>query len=214
MKINALNLTQVVSLLEYVSQKMVESEELLTHADQAIGDGDHGIGMARGFEAVSKELKSSTFSSYEDLFRNVGMTLLSNIGGAAGAIFGSLFIGIGKGFAGAESFTSQAWADALTSGLNSVIKRGGAKVGDKTMIDALVPAVKTATANVSEPLSVLTELSYQSAKEGMEKTKDYIATTGKAKTLGDRSLGFPDPGAISMFLIIKFMNEYVKSLKL
>ena len=127
----ALSFTQVISLLEYVSHKMVESKELLSHADQAIGDGDHGIGMARGFEAVLEKLKLSTFSTYEDLFKNVGMTLLSNIGGAAGAIFGSLFIGVGKGFAGVESFTSQTWADALTSGLNSVIKRGGAKVGDK-----------------------------------------------------------------------------------
>ena len=99
----ALSFTQVISLLEYVSHKMVESKELLSHADQAIGDGDHGIGMARGFEAVLEKLKLSTFSTYEDLFKNVGMTLLSNIGGAAGAIFGSLFIGVGKGFAGVES---------------------------------------------------------------------------------------------------------------
>jgi len=208
----ALSFTQVISLLEYVSHKMVESKELLSHADQAIGDGDHGIGMARGFEAVLEKLKLSTFSTYEDLFKNVGMTLLSNIGGAAGAIFGSLFIGVGKGFAGVESFTSQTWADALTSGLNSVIKRGGAKVGDKTMVDALVPAVETAVANVSEPLSVLTELSYRTAQKGMEKTKDYIATTGKAKTLSERSLGFRDPGAISTYLIFKFMNEFIRSL--
>ena len=94
----ALSFTQVISLLEYVSHKMVESKELLSHADQAIGDGDHGIGMARGFEAVLEKLKLSTFSTYEDLFKDVGMTLLSNIVESR-RNFGSLFIGVGKGFA-------------------------------------------------------------------------------------------------------------------
>lgn len=205
----ALNTRQVQDCLEQVAAKMIASKELLTHADQAIGDGDHGIGMARGFEAVLAKLQSEPFSTPEEIFRKVGFTLLSSIGGAAGAIFGSFFIGAANGLKGKASFNSAAYAKALQSGLETVQARGKAKVGDKTMVDALAPAAQIALANADKNLDEMSALVYQAAEQGMKKTKDFIATTGKSKTLGERSLGHADPGAISMALILSFINEYI-----
>jgi dihydroxyacetone kinase-like protein len=205
----ALNTRQVQDCLEQVAAKMIASKELLTHADQAIGDGDHGIGMARGFEAVLAKLQSEPFSTPEEIFRKVGFTLLSSIGGAAGAIFGSFFIGAANGLKGKASFNSATYAKALQSGLETVQARGKAKVGDKTMVDALAPAAQIALANADKNLDEMSALVYQAAEQGMKKTKDFIATTGKSKTLGERSLGHADPGAISMALILSFINEYI-----
>ncbi len=208
---DTLNTQQVQACLQYVATKMISSKELLTHADQAIGDGDHGIGMARGFKAVLAKLQNETFSTPEEIFRNVGFTLLSSIGGAAGAIFGSFFIGAADGLKGESQLTGASYAKALQNGLVKVQERGKAKVGDKTMVDALAPAAQIAIVHIDKSLSELSTLVYQTAEEGKEKTKDFIATTGKAKTLGERSLGHADPGAISMVLILGFFNEYIKT---
>ena len=205
----ALNTRQVQECLEQVAAKMVASKELLTHADQAIGDGDHGIGMARGFEAVLAKLQSEAFSTPEEVFRKTGFTLLSSIGGAAGAIFGSFFIGAADGLKGESQLTGTAYIKALQSGLEKVQARGKAKVGDKTMVDALAPAAQAAAVHAEKSLPEISTLVFQAAEEGKEKTKDFIATTGKAKTLGERSLGHADPGAISMALILGFINEYI-----
>ncbi len=212
MTIDALTPEQVQACFAYVATHMIESKELLTHADQAIGDGDHGIGMARGFEAVVAKIQNSTFTSIEEIFRNVGFTLLSSIGGASGVIFGSFFIGAANGLKGQSQLNSLTYAKALQAGLEMVQKRGKAKVGDKTMVDALAPAVQTALVNSNKSLDECSTFVYEAADAGKEKTKEFIATTGKAKTLGERSLGHADPGAISMALILRFVYEYIEGL--
>lgn len=212
MSINALTLEQVQDLFSYVAVRMIESKNLLTHADQAIGDGDHGIGMARGFDAVAEKIRSSTFSSIDEIFRTVGFTLLSFIGGASGAIFGSFFIGAANGLKDCKVLDGAAYTQALQAGLEMVQKRGKAKVGDKTMVDALAPAVQTALDNSEKSLDKISALVFKAAESGKDKTKNFIATTGKAKTLGERSLGYPDPGAISMALILHFIYEYTAGL--
>jgi len=193
----------------YVSERMVDSKDLLTQADKEIGDGDHGIGMARGFEAVRQLLERQTFSSLEELIKTVGTTLMTSVGGAAGAVFGTLFRGGTSRIGGRETFDSEALSLMLLDGLDAVKARGKARPGDKTMVDALEPAALTSQELTSAPLNESLTAVTEAAREGMEATRDMVAKVGKAKTLGERARGHPDPGAVSTYLILKYMMEYV-----
>jgi dihydroxyacetone kinase-like protein len=204
-----LTLDETKAMLLHVSAKMIESKDLLTKADQAIGDGDHGIGMARGFEAVQQKLSAQSFATMDELFRTTGTALLMSVGGAAGAIFGTLFRGGAKDLASLHEFDAKALSLFLTDGLQAVKDRGKAKLGDKTMVDALEPAALKSAELTTGPLDHALAAVAEAARLGMEKTKEIVAATGKAKTLGERSLGHPDPGAVSTWLILKFMREYV-----
>ena len=188
---------------------MVESKDVLTQADKATGDGDHGVGMARGFEAVREKLESQAFDTVNDLFKTVGMTLLTSVGGASGAIFGTFFRGGTRRLEGRSVFDSETLSLLLLDGLEAVKQRGKAKVGDKTMVDALEPAALRSRELIAVPLDQSLIAVLEAARQGMERTKDMVAVIGKAKTLGERALGHPDPGAISMHLMLKFMTEYV-----
>jgi dihydroxyacetone kinase-like protein len=180
--------------------------DTLTHADQAVGDGDHGIGMERGFTAVKEKL-AGEFSSISQMLGAVGQALMLKVGGSSGAIFGTLFSSGSKAAttARAETLNAAAFADFLQTGLEAVQKRGNAKVGDKTMVDALAPAAEAARANASGPIDACLHAAAEAAQAGMESTKNMVATLGRAKILGDRALGHPDPGAISMALILRGM---------
>ena len=205
-----LSLQEVREMIVSVSHKMIASKDRLTQADKAIGDGDHGIGMARGFENVLKRVEGQEFSSLEALFKTVGMALLTSIGGAAGAVFGTLFRGAAENLKGQDVLTAEVLSRMLQDGLKAVKDRGHAKPGDKTMVDALEPAAVEARNQEAAPLDVALAAIAEAARLGLEKTKEMVAAVGKAKTLGERSLGHPDPGAVSMSLILDFMKEYVE----
>jgi dihydroxyacetone kinase-like protein len=196
-------------MLLHLCQGMQESKDLLSEADRAIGDGDHGVGMARGFEAVRQKIEGQPVASIDELFRTVGVALLTSVGGASGAVFGTLFRGGAKNLAGQSVFDAAALARFLNDGLQAVQERGKAKIGDKTMVDALEPAAVRATQLSSAPLDEALPAVTEAARLGMEKTKAMVATIGKAKTLGERSLGYADPGALSTYLMLRFMAEYV-----
>lgn len=204
-----MNVLTAKEMMAYVADKMVASEPVLTKFDQAIGDGDHGIGMERGFKAVQELLADEAFvpADVSKLMLKIGSTMMATMGGASGAIFGTLFRSGAKAIKGAPELTTEVLSEFLAAGLQGVYERGGAKPGDKTMIDALVAAVKTSESLKGELAVNLPAIS-AAAKQGVEATKDMIATTGKAKTLGERSLGHPDPGAMSMAFILQFMCEY------
>lgn len=195
----------------HVAHGMQDSENLLTQADKAIGDGDHGIGMARGFAAVQAKLEVAPPATVADLLKTTGMTLLTSIGGASGVIFGTLYRGGARNLSGAAVFDAAALSHMLVDGLAAVQERGKAVPGDKTMVDALAPATAKATELAAAPLDEALPAVAEAARLGMEGTKDMIAATGKARALGPRSLGYPDPGAISMVLILDFMTQYVTS---
>ena len=194
-----------------VAQEMVSKQDLLTQADKAIGDGDHGIGMTRGFEAVLQKLNQKKFDSVGAMLQNIGNTLLMSIGGAAGAIFGTWFRGAATSLMDIIIFDSDVLASMLTDGLSAVKDRGKAKPGDKTMVDALEPAACNATAMKRQSLEKALAAATKAAQEGMENTKNMVATMGKAKTLGERAIGHPDPGALSTYLILSLMTEYLLS---
>lgn len=206
-----MNTIETAEIIRFVARQMIASEPELTRLDMAIGDGDHGIGMQRGFTAV-EALFNQAPPAEDDiglLLTRVGTELMSSMGGASGAIFGTLFRAGGKSVAGEAELTTPVLTRFLVNGLEGVRKRGGAKPGDKTMVDALAAAVEAAQLLESTPLVEALPTIAQAANRGAEDTKKMVAVFGRAKSLGERSLGHPDPGAISMFLILFFMAQGV-----
>ena len=205
-----LELNEVAAMFKEVAQSIINHVDLLTKADQAIGDGDHGIGMQRGFEAVITEIDSGDFDTLGALMKKVGFALMNSSGGASGAIFGSLFLGAGRGLGDETRMSAGEFSIMLNSGMEAVQKRGKAEPGDKTMIDALAPAAETALdlSTLAEGIQAIAD----AARDGMEKTKEMVASFGRAKSLGERAIGNPDPGAISMHLILQAMADYMADL--
>lgn len=204
-----MNLAQTRQLLLYTAEKMVASEPLLTALDQVVGDGDHGLGMQRGFAAVEKQLQDDNFQPADigALFLQVGTKLMSSMGGASGAIFGTLFRAGGKSITGVQAFNTQVLSQFLNAGWQAVYERGKAKPGDKTMIDALAAAAEKAQTLIDVPLDTALPQIAAAAHAGAESTKNMIAVFGRSKSLGDRVLGHIDPGAVSMALILEYMAE-------
>ncbi|RKF20488.1 dihydroxyacetone kinase subunit L [Alginatibacterium sediminis] len=205
-----MNTAQTQALMLYVAKQVVASEPLLTEADLVIGDGDHGIGMERGFLAVIEMLEKEQLASVDKVFIKVGSTMMASMGGASGAIFGSFFRAGGKALKGTSDFDAKSLPVLIEAGLQSVMDRGGASPGDKTMIDAADMALQMSKTTSNESLESALSKVAEAAKQGVEATKSMIATTGKAKTLGERSLGHPDPGAITTAIIFKSMADFVK----
>ncbi len=204
-----LDLSDTIEMVKQVALSIIDSEPLLTDADRNLGDGDHGLGMERGMKAVIEKIESSSFNQISDVFKSAGMAMMSSMGGASGALFGTLFRNGGKALDGEETLNSEGLKSFLNAANEGVKSRGGASPGDKTMIDALEPAAQEASENISLPLYELISLVSQAADRGKEESKDMIATMGRAKTLGERSLGHPDAGACSVAIILKSMSEFI-----
>jgi len=204
-----LDLSDTIEMVKQVALSIIDSEPLLTDADRNLGDGDHGLGMERGMKAVIEKIESSSFNQISDVFKSAGMAMMSSMGGASGALFGTLFRNGGKALDGEETLNSDGLKSFLNAANEGVKSRGGASPGDKTMIDALEPAAQEASENISLPLHELISLVSQAADRGKEESKDMIATMGRAKTLGERSLGHPDAGACSVAIILKSMSEFI-----
>ncbi|MEJ8735453.1 dihydroxyacetone kinase subunit DhaL [Mediterraneibacter sp. ICN-202921] len=194
-----------------VADKIIQSEDMLTKIDMQIGDGDHGTGMALGFRNVRKELESAEPDSAEEVFKLVGMTLLDTMGGASGVLFGTVFI---SGITYREPHTEiglQDLAEIFRQSLDALKKRGKAKCGDKTMVDAFEPAVLSLEESVKTGRSMKegTADAAKAAKEGMENTKKYRAKFGRAKYFGDNAIGLQDAGATSIWLIFQEIADWV-----
>ncbi len=183
---------------------IAENNQYLTQLDAAIGDADHGANMNRGFQAVLGKLPGVADKDIGTILKTVGMTLLSTVGGAGGPLYGTFFIQAGTATAGKEELNLADWSAALDSAIQGVKMRGKAEPGDKTMIDALTPAlqaVKDAAAG-GQPLGEAVRLSAQAAEQGMKATIPLVARKGRASYLGERSADHQDPGATSTFLLL------------
>lgn len=204
---NGLSVEKARQWFILLCQAMLDEQEVLTRADQAVGDGDHGIGISRGFSAVAAKLQESDFVTLDLLVGAVGRTLLMSIGGASGAIFGSLFLGGAKPLKGRTVFDACCLADLLESGLRAVQERGKAGVGDKTIVDALKPAAERAREVETDSLdNALAEVAL-AAGRGLESTRNLQARFGKARPLGDRAVGHLDPGALSFTLMLRHLSR-------
>ena len=205
-----LDADQVKDMILQVADRIIEAEPILTDADRALGDGDHGTGMKRGLTAVKEKLDGMEAEvGISKLFSSAGMAMISSMGGASGAIFGTVFRDGGKALAGVEKFDAQAYATLLQAALEGVQKRGGAKPGDKTMVDALHPAAEKAQEVAGETLSAAAGAIADAAEAGKDASKEMIATMGRARTLGERSIGHPDAGAVSISIILGAMRDYI-----
>ena len=188
-------------------QAMIDERDALTRADQAIGDGDHGIGISRGFSAVEVKLRESNFATLDLLVNTFGKTLLISIGGASGAIFGSLFLGGAKPLKDRTVFDAGSLADLLEFGLRAVQERGKAGVGDKTVVDALKPAAERAREVQADSLDKALAEVVSAACQGLESTRNLQARFLKARPLVDRAVGHLDPGALSFTLMLQHLSR-------
>lgn len=199
---------QVRLMLLQVADAIIVAEPMLSQADRDLGDGDHGLGMARGMEAVKVQLEKLDPGTVEQVFVTTGTAMMSSMGGASGALFGTLFRAGGKALAGRPVLDSEGLAVFLQAALDGVMKRGGAKPGDKTMIDALAPAAEEAEKVIGKPLTEALAAVAAAAEAGKEASKAMVAQFGRAKTLGDACIGFPDAGACSITIILATMRDF------
>jgi phosphoenolpyruvate---glycerone phosphotransferase subunit DhaL len=195
---------EVAGWLRAFAAEVAEHRDELTELDAAIGDADHGVNMDRGMQAVVAKLDAAA-DGPGPLLKTTGMTLVSTVGGAAGPLYGTLFLDMGKAAGDRAELDVTAWAEALEAGAAGVQRRGKAEAGDKTMLDALLPAVGAlwAAAGAGEPLSKALEDAAAAAEQGMLATIPLVARKGRASYLGERSAGHQDPGATSTWLLFR-----------
>lgn len=206
-----LNVEDTRNMLLYVADKIIANKPYLTEVDSAIGDGDHGIGMAGGMQKAKKKLlKMENEQNVYQVFETAGQAMLMSMGGASGVIFGSLYLAGAKGMEAKEILTAQDIAEMEEKSLLAIQKRGGAKPGDKTMVDALAPAVDALKEHVEEGLLEMMKAAEEAARQGVENTKQYIAKYGRAKSLLERAIGYQDAGATSVYLIFQGMREFIE----
>jgi dihydroxyacetone kinase-like protein len=196
---------QVLGWVKAFASTVAENKEYLTRLDSAIGDADHGTNMDRGMKAVVAKLDAVEGDDIGALLKTVGMTLVSTVGGAGGPLYGTLFLQMGVATAGKSELEPEDWAAALEAAVNGVQMRGKAEPGDKTMIDALIPARDAFLSALAEGASFEDALrkSARAAEEGMLATIPLVARKGRASYLGERSAGHQDPGATSSELLVK-----------
>lgn len=207
-----LDLPQVKEMLQYTARELIAAKDYLTQVDAKIGDGDHGIGMENGFTSLLETIEGKEYDTINCLYQDAGMAMLTSMGGASGVIFSSLLLGAVKGMGDFSYIDGRKMEELLSGGLAAIQKRGGAMPGDKTMVDALAPAVEAIreTGKEESDLTVLMEKAAEAAKDGMEKTKQYVAKYGRAKSLMERAVGYQDAGATSTWLILDAMCRFLK----
>jgi len=195
----------VLGWIKAVANMISENNKYLTELDAAIGDADHGANMNRGFKAVINKMPEISDKDIGTIFKTVGMTLLSTVGGAGGPLYGTLFLQAGMKTTGKMELSLEDWTEALEAALSGIVMRGKAELGDKTMVDALTPAVNALKQAVQDNKSLTEALneSAEAAKKGMEATIPLVARKGRASYLGERSAGHQDPGATSSYMILQ-----------
>lgn len=202
-----------VAIFEALNEAISKNKEFLTDLDSAIGDADHGINMARGFEAVLGKVKDlPPNSDVGTVLKTIGMTLISTVGGASGPLYGTAFLRAAGAAQGVGAVDGDTAVKMFAVAIGGIKERGKADRGEKTMLDALEPAGE-AFANGIKAQKSLTEclvLACEAAGKGVEYTKTIIATKGRASYLGERSLGHQDPGATSTYILLTALAEFLR----
>lgn len=206
---SSLDTKQMAAIIEGMAKKIEAEKDYLTQLDNEIGDGDHGINLARGFEAVEKKLPSLAGGDIGALLKGVGMQLVSTVGGASGPLYGTAFMKAGIACKGLTELDGPAFVKAMEAAVDGIKMRGKATEGEKTMLDALCPALKVMQDEVAAGKSLKEALqdAAAAAEKGVEYTKTIIATKGRASYLSERSLGHQDPGATSSLYLLQVLAE-------
>lgn len=206
--------SEIYCYLEETAKKIIENKNFLTELDREIGDSDHGINMARGFNAVIEKLsKDKENNDFGAALKKTGMTLLSTVGGASGPLYGTAYMEAGKILAGKSELTNDDLKKIFEAVIAGIQKRGHAVKGEKTMLDSIIPAYEKYCECISETNDLIQSLekACQAADEGVEYTKTIIATKGRASYLGERSIGHQDPGATSAAIILRTTLDFLKN---
>ncbi len=203
----------IVEWLKATAAVLDENAQYLTELDAPIGDADHGINMDRGFKKVMSKLPSVEDKDIGAILKAAGMALISSVGGAGGPLYGTLYMDAGKAVAGKTELSGDDLVDLIEAGLKGVVKLGKARLGDKTMVDALTPAVEALRQSVANGTSLIEALHAMTdaAQKGMKDTIPMLAKKGRASYLGERSIGHQDPGATSSYLVLKTLSETIES---
>ena len=204
-----LTLDQLADWLRRFAELIAANKDYLTDLDSAIGDADHGANMARGTAAVVTHLDDAT--TVDALFKKAGMTLVSTVGGTSGPLYGTLLMRAGMATGAVTAVTPAEFAKAFRAGLDGLIARGRTELGDKTMVDALAPALDALDAAVAEgkPLAEAVAAARDAAVVGRDGTIPLVARKGRASYLGERSAGHLDPGAASATMLLDALAEVV-----
>ncbi len=201
--------TEVIAIINKIGDKIIEEKDFLTELDRPIGDNDHGVNMAKGFGEVQKKLETLAEADLGTIFKTTGMTLVSTVGGSSGPLYGTAFMKMGMKLGAKKEMNLQEFLDALQTGIEGVGQRGRSTTEEKTMLDAMVPALnamKEADAAGQDAKAALAA-GVTAAKAGVEHTKDLIATKGRASYVGERGIGHQDPGATSFMFMLQVAAE-------
>jgi dihydroxyacetone kinase-like protein len=202
-----ITLRQLIDWLKKLDAVYTEQKDFLSKLDSDIGDGDHGVNMARGFNAVVSAIDSSPPADIGAAFKTVSMTLIKTVGGASGPLYGTFFLRAAAGFAGRQEIDLDTWASALEKGVQGIEQLGKAQKGDKTMLDTWLPALTALKENGGNGIKAALKAAADAAEEGMKATIPLQAKKGRASYLGERSIGHQDPGATSAFLLLQSAAE-------
>jgi len=196
---------KLVEILQAIAQRMEKEKEVLTELDNAIGDGDHGLNLARGFAAVEQKLPTLADKDLGAILKGVGMALVSNVGGASGPLYGTAFMKAGGALKGETEADDEKLVAAFEAAVEGIKMRGKAHEGEKTMLDAQCPALKALKESLAAGKDIKAAMAdaVEAAKTGVAYTKTIIATKGRASYLGERSIGHEDPGAVSSLMMLE-----------
>lgn len=203
---------KLLAIIEAIADKIETEKDYLTQLDNEIGDGDHGINLARGFKAVREKLPTFADKDIGAILKGVGTVLVSTVGGASGPLYGTAFMKAGNVCKGKTELTAEEFTAALDAAINGVKMRGKAVEGEKTMLDALCPAYKAIKDGIDGGKDLIDALTdgVDAAANGVEYTKTIIATKGRASYLKERSIGHQDPGATSSLYMLQTTLEVLK----
>ena len=200
---------QLLAIIAAIAKRIEAEKDFLTELDNEIGDGDHGINLARGFKSVEEKLPTFVDKDIGAILKGVGMQLVSTVGGASGPLYGTAFMKAGNVCKGKTELTDAEFVAALEAAIGGIKMRGKAVEGEKTMLDALCPAYKALSDGISGGKDLIAALKdgVDAAAKGVEYTKTIIATKGRASYLKERSLGHQDPGATSSLFMLQTTLE-------
>jgi len=202
--------SELIQLFKEISKTIINHKDELTKLDQEIGDSDHGINLARGFEVVREKLEDLEGEKIDVIIKGVSRALISNVGGASGILYGSFFQKMAPITQEKEKIDLPIYLEMLEAGIGAIKQRGRSEFGEKTMLDVLIPYMDYLKEN-RLPLDQLLSEATKEAKKHLEETRDRPATKGRAAYLGERSIGHIDPGAMSAFLMIETVEAYFQS---
>lgn len=208
----SINGKKVIEILTQIAVKVDENKGYLSELDATIGDGDHGINMSKGFKAVTEKLKEDDGVDIAGILKKTGMALVSTVGGASGPLYGTAFMKSSMSVNGKTEIDIKDFSNMLKDALDGIKMRGKAKAGEKTMIDALEPALEAINKGIEQGLESkeILKLAKEAAYNGVEYTKTIIATKGRASYLGERSIGHQDAGATSSAIILETIYEAIE----